>query len=148
VSRSGDWLVDRQGLPTLDCDINDTHYNWSTSSGGSYAILSRAVDDSLNLEVPGPGITLTVTGTTAATGVSLFTGSDTLGAAPVNDPHPVELGVKFQSSQAGTVSAIRFYKGSQNIGTHTANLWSATGTLLSTATFTGETTSLATSRSA
>jgi hypothetical protein len=116
-------------------------YNWSPSSGGNYTIRSRAVDDSLNLETPGPGITVTVTGTTTGTGVSLFTGSDTLAAAPVNDPHPVELGVKFQSSQAGTVSAIRFYKGSQNVGTHTANFWNATGTLLATATFTGETAS-------
>jgi hypothetical protein len=39
----------------------------------------------------------------------------------------VELGVKFQSSVAGTITAIRFYKGPQNTGTHVGNLWSAAG---------------------
>jgi hypothetical protein len=39
------------------------------------------------------------------------------------------------------VTAIRFYKGSQNTGTHVGDLWSSTGTLLATVTFTGETSS-------
>jgi len=51
----------------------------------------------------------------------------------------VELGVKFTSSQNGYVTGIRFYKGVNNVGTHVGNLWSSTGTLLATATFTGET---------
>src|SRR5262249_51223854 len=34
-----------------------------------------------------------------------------------------------------------FYKGPQNTGAHVAHLWSATGTLLATATFTNETAS-------
>ena len=42
---------------------------------------------------------------------------------------------------AGRITAIRFYKGPQNTGTHTAHLWSATGTSLATATFAGETAS-------
>ena len=50
----------------------------------------------------------------------------------------VELGVKFQSSATGTVSGIRFYKSSQDTGTHTGELWSSTGTKLATATFTNE----------
>ena len=36
---------------------------------------------------------------------------------------------------------MRFYKGPQNTGTHTAHLWSWTGTLLASATFTNETAS-------
>ena len=36
---------------------------------------------------------------------------------------------------------MRFYKGPQNTGTHVADLWTATGTLLATATFTNETAS-------
>jgi hypothetical protein len=58
-----------------------------------------------------------------------------------NDPNPVELGVKFQSSVAGTITAIRFYKGPQNTGTHVGNLWSASGMLLAMATFSNESTS-------
>jgi len=55
------------------------------------------------------------------------------------DANSVEVGVKFRSDQAGRITAIRFYKGAANTGTHVAHLWSSTGTLLATATFTGET---------
>ena len=53
----------------------------------------------------------------------------------------VELGVKFRSDVGGYISGIRFYKYSLNTGTHVGNLWSSTGTLLATATFTNETSS-------
>ena len=58
-----------------------------------------------------------------------------------NDPNAVELGMKFRSDVAGTVTGVRFYKGSSNTGTHTGHLWTATGTLLASVTFTGETAS-------
>jgi len=68
--------------------------------------------------------------------------SNTVPATPsVNDPAAVELGVRFRSDFAGTISAIRFYKGSGNTGTHVGNLWTNTGTLLATATFSNETAS-------
>ncbi len=35
-------------------------YAWWSQSPGQFQILSRAVDDSLNLETPGPGISVTV----------------------------------------------------------------------------------------
>jgi hypothetical protein len=72
---------------------------------------------------------------------SLFPASSKPVTATDPDPSAVELGVKFESSQAGTITAIRFYKGPQNTGTHVGNLWSSTGTLLAHATFTGETSS-------
>jgi hypothetical protein len=54
------------------------------------------------------------------------------------DPNAVELGVKFRADVNGYISGIRFYKGPSNTGTHVGNLWTSTGTLLATATFTGE----------
>jgi hypothetical protein len=53
----------------------------------------------------------------------------------------VELGVKFRADTSGTVTGIRFYKASTNSGTHVGNLWSSSGALLASATFTGETAS-------
>ena len=47
------------------------------------------------------------------------------------------LGINFQSSVGGKIIGIRFYKGPQNLGTHTAHLWSVAGALLGTATFSG-----------
>lgn len=50
------------------------------------------------------------------------------------DTISVELGSKFSSTQDGTISAIRFYKTNVNEGPHVANLWSANGKTLATAT--------------
>ena len=54
-------------------------------------------------------------------------------AAPVTAADPdtsaVEVGVKFRSDVAGSVTGIRFYKASTNTGTHVGSLWSSTGTL-------------------
>jgi WD40 repeat protein len=60
--------------------------------------------------------------------------SDTPTVVSTEDPNAVELGVKFQSEVDGYVTAIRFYKGPQNSGSHTVSLWSSTGQLLGRAT--------------
>jgi PKD repeat protein len=57
------------------------------------------------------------------------------------DASAVEVGVRFKSDVAGTVTGIRFYKGSDNTGPHVGQLFSASGALLATATFGGETSS-------
>jgi len=54
------------------------------------------------------------------------------------DPNPVELGVKFRSDIAGKVTGIRFYKYAGSTGSHSGSLWSSTGSLLATGTFSGE----------
>ena len=91
-------------------------YTWSPQVAGTYTIQCRAVDDSINLETPSAGRTVTVT---APTYITLFSGSATPAIVNTTDASAVELGVKFQTSVAGTVSGIRFYKGSQDTGTHT-----------------------------
>jgi hypothetical protein len=53
----------------------------------------------------------------------------------------VDLGLKFRSDVATNVIAVRFYKGSLDTGVHTGQLWSSTGTLLASVTFTNETAS-------
>jgi hypothetical protein len=84
-------------------------------------------------------------GTSASATSNAITPDDTLfdWAAPSTvdsgDSNGVELGMKFKTDFGGTVTGARFYKSAANIGTHTASLWTAGGTLLATATFTGET---------
>ncbi len=70
---------------------------------------------------------------------SLWSNSVTPGTQAANDPNPVELGVRFTSDVAGTITALRFYKGSTNTGTHIGNLWTNDGTLLATTIFSNET---------
>src|SRR5882762_1724685 len=54
---------------------------------------------------------------------------------------PVELGVLFKADTNGSITALRFYKSAANTGLHVGHLWSHTGALLATVTFSGETTS-------
>ena len=69
---------------------------------------------------------------------TIWPSTATPGTADANQSQPMELGVKFTSSSSGSITGIRFYKGINNTGTHVGNLWSSTGTLLASATFTGE----------
>ncbi len=46
------------------------------------------------------------------------------------DHSSVELGMRFRSDLAGSITAIRFYKGAGNTGVHVGSLWTSSGTLL------------------
>jgi PKD repeat protein len=70
--------------------------------------------------------------------VSLWDSTITPATPSADDANAVEVGVKFQSDVAGTITGIKFYKGAGNTGTHVGHLWANDGTLLATATFTGE----------
>ncbi|MFN3408680.1 MAG: DUF4082 domain-containing protein [Limisphaerales bacterium] len=73
--------------------------------------------------------------------LSLWNDAVTPGTPSADDPNAYELGTKFESAVAGYVVGVRFYKGTNNTGTHTGNLWTIGGSNLATVTFTGETAS-------
>ncbi|WP_433306519.1 N,N-dimethylformamidase beta subunit family domain-containing protein [Actinoplanes sp. CA-030573] len=79
-------------------------------------------------------VTTPPTGTT----YSVWSSTTVPGTPADSDSSAVELGMKFRADSAGTVTGVRFYKGSGNTGTHVGHLWSSTGTLLGTVTFSGE----------
>jgi hypothetical protein len=122
-----------------------TYSDSSVAAGTSYTYRVRAENSGA---FSGYSNAQQVTTAAAVLATSIFSST----AAPaannqnVNDPTiptsgGVELGVKFTSTVAGTITGVRFYKGSLNTGVHTGELWSATGQLLATATFTNETAS-------
>jgi Domain of unknown function (DUF4082) len=51
------------------------------------------------------------------------------------DSRSVELGVRFEASQKGAVTGVRFYRGAENTGKHVGRLWDDSGELLAEATF-------------
>jgi hypothetical protein len=111
-------------------------YTWLAHANPSTTIKSRAVDDSGNLESPSAGRTVNVSCPCSLWGTSVVPAQPDEG-----DPTPIEVGVKFRSDAYGSVSGIRFYKSVANTGIHSGSLWSASGTRLAQATFTGETVS-------
>ncbi len=93
---------------------------------------------------PGPASTPSNTVTPSATGFNCpcnIFGASVPPAADSGDGNAVELGLKFRADVNGFVTGVRFYKSTANTGTHVGNLWSSSGTLLASATFTNETAS-------
>ncbi|MGW7528387.1 DUF4082 domain-containing protein [Streptomyces sp. NPDC054783] len=113
-------------------------YSWTPTSPGTASIKVRAVDDSVNI---GAVATVPVTVGPQACPCTVFPATAVPGTVNGGDGSSVELGVKFRTTAAGSITAVRFYKSPVNTGTHTGSLWSASGTRLATGTFTGETAS-------
>jgi len=112
------------------------------STSTTYTVTVTAAKDAAGNAMSSPySWTVTTAAPPPAAGSPPYTlWPDGVGPAPdsVNDPSAVELGVKFRVDVPGTVTAIEFYKGAADTGPHTASLWSSTGTLLATGTFSGE----------
>ncbi|WP_237563609.1 N,N-dimethylformamidase beta subunit family domain-containing protein, partial [Arthrobacter sp. H-02-3] len=108
-------------------------FSWNAHGSPTSTLRSRAVDDSGNIESPAPGAVTNIPCPCSLVGVH------TAPAAPDSgDANGVEVGAKFYTDVAGTISAVRFYKAAKNTGTHIGNVWSMSGQRLATATFSGE----------
>ena len=62
----------------------------------------------------------------AAQADTVFGPGDAPGGDALSD-NPIEVGMKIRSSQAGYITALRFYKQPNNTGTHVGHLWTAGG---------------------
>lgn len=67
-----------------------------------------------------------------------LTGLPVQDARPGAGPFGYEVGVKFTVSSPVSLRAVRFYKSAGETGSHTATLWSSSGTTLATVAFSGE----------
>jgi methionine-rich copper-binding protein CopC len=101
------------------------------------AKVSGAADTSGNVMT---AVSWTFTTSSSASGCpcSIWPSTTTPTTVDAGDGSAVELGVKFRSTTAGYITAIRFYKAAGNTGAHTGSLWTASGSVLSTGTFSGE----------
>jgi hypothetical protein len=110
-------------------------YSWIVRGSPTATVMSRAVDDTGNIESPTATVSVNI-----ACPCTLF-GVGTPAVADAGDVSAINVGVKFTSDAFGTVSGVRFYKAGTNTGTHIGQLYDASGNLLASATFTSETTS-------
>ncbi len=112
-------------------------YSWTPTVVNSTAtLMSRAVDDSANLETLYSGVTVSVQPQVCP--CSIWNGSTTPTNPDGGDPTPIEVGVKFRADSDGSILGVRFYKSAKNTGTHVGHVWTSSGTLLGTASFSGE----------
>lgn len=70
-----------------------------------------------------------------------FTAGDTPAGVDFADGGVITIGVIFSPAVDGKVTHIKRYKGPLDTGSHVGKIWSATGTLLASVTFAGETAS-------
>ena len=152
TSTNGSWT----GSPSSfayqwqDCDASGQDCsNISGATAPSYQLTSADVGQTVVSVVTATNAGGSSSATAAPTNVvtaqsaqqasSLWPASAVPATIAVSDPNPVELGLKFQSTVPTTVTGVRFYKSSSNTGPHTGSLWSSTGKLLATVTFTNGT---------
>jgi len=112
-------------------------YDWSPSAAGNATVRSRAIDDSGNVETPSAGVLVNVVASSCPCN-HLWNATAAPQDPDSGDAFAAELGVKFSSDVNGFITGVRFYKSTANTGTHIGNLWTSAGSLLATATFTGE----------
>ena len=142
------WSVTVGGSPVSGTTSFDTTRNVASftptatlAAGTTYSVTVSGVKDFAgNLAAP---VTWAFTTATPLGGCpcTVFNGSSTPATALTTDAHEVELGMRIVPSKTGYITALRFYKGAQNVGQHTATLWSSTGQQLATASFVYETAS-------
>ena len=108
-------------------------YSWNAHGSPTSTIMSRATDDSGNVESSSPSATVNVGCPCTMQGPNT-----TPWTLDEQDPSPVEVGVRFKADMDGSVTGVRFYKSTANTGSHVGNLWTNSGTLLATGTFSGE----------
>ena len=134
-------------VATIGAGASGTTYTFSSVANGTYTVtpsLAGYAFTPQNTSVTVNGANVTGINFTAATATteSLFT-TQTPASTGLTDGPSVnyELGTLIQSDIAGQITGIRFWKDSHESGTHTGHIWSSTGTLLATVTFTNETAS-------
>ena len=125
-------------------------FNWTPTAAGSVVIKSRAVDQAGLTETAGTAPSANAINVTVSSVVSnpcpctIFSTTQPIqptGSTLKNDGNALSIGTKFSVSSNGYITALRFYKASGNTGTHTGQLFTASGSLLAQAVFTGETAS-------
>ena len=133
------WSIFAGSLPTgLSINSGSGAITGTPTALGTFNFTARVSDSSNPIQSTTKALSITITASSTKT----IWPSSTVPAVVDGGPDSaVQLGVKVRSDVAGTIRGIRFYKASTNTGTHVGSLWSITGTLLATATFTGETAS-------
>lgn len=104
----------------------------------SYSMTVRAFDGALNFSGQGETFEVTTEKAPHFDFYTIFT-AQVPGGGDADGPY--ELGTKFQTSEPGAITKLRFYKAVGETGLHTGRLWSSDGNILASANYGNETAS-------
>jgi hypothetical protein len=122
------------GSASFNSQSNTVTFTPATGYSGPASFSYSISDGRGGTDAAQVSLTVGAQGTTQ----NVFAAGTTPAIVSVNDNNQVNLGMKFQADVAGWITGFRFYKGSTNTGTHAGYLWTTTGALLASATFTNE----------
>jgi hypothetical protein len=146
------WTAPSNGGSTIT-GYTITPYIGSQAQTATQVINGSATSAAVSGLTNGTSYTFTVSATNAvgtgpaSTATNAVTPEDTIfdfgtpATIDAGDPSGTVLGTVFTPSVNGTATGVRFYKAAANTGTHVGSLWTASGQLLASATFTNETAS-------
>ncbi len=134
------WSVSSGALPAgLTLNASSGAITGTPTTAGTSSFTAQVADASSPAQTATKVLSITIS--SAPTSVTIWPSTAVPGTADSGPDSAVELGVKFRSDVNGKITGIRFYKAAANTGTHVGNLWSSTGTLLGSITFSSETAS-------
>jgi hypothetical protein len=109
------------------------YYQVIATGGGNSSAASNTASATTTGTAPAPPVTESIWGTSYHPTVNSDYDGET--------GQTFELGLQFESNVAGQVTGVLFYKQRGTTGTNVGHLWSSTGALLASATFSNETSS-------
>ena len=104
----------------------------SLAASTTYTATVSGAQNTSGTPMSGPFSWSFTTGAVAQCPCSIWQNAAPSGAVDAADTSAVNLGVQFQAASSGIITGVRFYKETDNTGTHIGSLWSSTGTLLAT----------------
>jgi hypothetical protein len=113
----------------------------SLAASTTYTATVSGAQNSSGTPMSSPFTWSFTTGAVAQCPCSIWQNGTPSGAVDAADTSSVNLGIQFQAATSGFISGVRFYKEVDNTGTHIGSLWSSTGSLLASGTFSSETAS-------
>lgn len=120
--------------------ISNWSYSWAPIEEGTYTVLARAIDDSLNVPRTGslPAQVVEVTEPVPPESVSLFAPFEEFSGRLFVESSPLTLGTKFEAEGTGVVTELRYWRDEADADdrdVRPGQLWDASGNLLATAQF-------------
>jgi hypothetical protein len=113
-------------------------YTWMPTAMGSTTLEIRAENGNA---VVGPVTDLQLTVGAQQCPCTIFPSTSAPTNADASDSNAITVGVRFETTQPGYITGVRFYKAVDNTGTHVGALWTNSGTELASVTFSNETAS-------